>query len=541
LEQTVVFVFASLIVAVIAFTIVLHYAIPRETVVPETYPVDLQISQTLACTNYNTIHSNDYDYSIPTSRLIYLTLFAKSYAREYMYIDKIVPNTQPNKPLSLSITLPPEGYILQTLQTPWSIGGQITTTVYPGDIVNLGFILQITPGTIYSSGAPINYISQITSGSYNFPFTGGSRTTLDISGQEISARIRTPGSAGVVITNINQSKVLILADYMVGNYYYQDDVPFFIDVYNAPSQQVGFFREPSSVGTIYGTRLNTVSTTNNGYQAAAFWYDGSYGNLYLDNSMTPVLRTPQISVSGGKVIVGVARQSSATNIPSDYYVSSYVNYVGVFKDKTITVTGLMSGDTVVLSAGGVTQMFTANGNQISIDLLSIFTPSQILSAVMSGGIQLTIISSQSQSLSFLPTSARVHISTAVHDMWIDVNIPVNVNCNSSLFVHSQSGTQYITTLYTSDYKVWNITFSGNSLGIYPGVLITVMNGTVKVYSATTGTYTYAAPNQNCAVKIDLSPIGYAGVQICSQLSTIPYVYYIQITGTMYYIALSYGK
>jgi len=531
----------SLVLALLAFAVVLPLAMPREPEVPETYPVEVEAVQTLLCTGYRDVKIGDYQYRIPSSYAVDFTIYAKSHTRKTVTIVKFVPDTMPDASLLMLFTLSPYEHAVRTFRAPWGSAGSYTAMVFPGDTVRVTQTrLEIERGTIYSSRAPISYESQLPI-AFNCPFTGVAESRLNVAGEEVWALIRNPGCAGVILRELSQPKFLILADYMVKDYYDASiDVPFFLLVREGANAQVGFFRKPAEVGVIYGTHKSKTGTGNSGYQAAAFWYDGSRGELYLDNSGSLVLRTGAVSIRGGDVILGVAREGSARG--EVQILSSYVRYVGVFKDKDLKITGLVPGDKVVLQAGGTTRMYTAVGDTLVVDLLYAFTPRELVDAARSGGIRLTINPSEGRPLLMMPASGKVLVRSDVHEMWIAVDVPVRVECAPSLTVHSKSGRVYAAVITTSDYRSWRVEFNGENLGTYQKAVVTVVNGTVKIYTSYyRDPYVYTAPQDGYTIKINTAPPDYVGVMVGAMMLAIPHVQKIEVEGALYHLELSHGK
>jgi hypothetical protein len=730
LNQTTLFVVGSIVIAVFVLALALPFILPRENRVPETYPAEIEIGQSIVCTSYSTMKTKYYDYSVPSAYTLYVSIYAKSYTRDILQIDKIIPYKQPNNTLNLNILLKPGEVYMDKLKAPWGPVTQLSTYAYPGDVIqikNMEFV--VAPGTVYSSTAPVQNQGQVPS-SFKCPFSGNTKYKLNMDGEKISATIKNPGCAGVVLTNVPYlSKYLLVSDYKVGDYYYEDkDVPFFLSLYQRQNSKAGIYRKAGSVGVLYNTHTSEVSTSNDDYQAGILWVDGSHANLYIDKSKNPVIANKYTSAHSGMLVLGLAREKPAKTSPiikicayersgsyhcisydpgtlkykivkngkiikqgkvpvlsygdeiSDalrnngiiiyynphpgsshvamlryrgspikfymqplsgakvdtivawedlvgtyppgdsridgngdewihvtyfengtwriagyiasgeykhvfymndqqifvkdygkgwsnkvngiyeeypasffpqyyYYpfetapLSSYVRYVGLFKDKTITIKGLMKDDRVIIKAGDTVKTYVASGDTMVIDLLSEFTPRELVDALENGGILVTVVPSIQHLLYFIPTDAKAHIKTKMHDMWVDVYMPVKTECDSRLFVHSvmsPNSPTYTTVLTTDDYKMWSVTFNGQKLGTYPKVDVIISRGSVKIYSKY-GVYTYTAPTQVSAIKITTAPINYIGVQIGSQLVPIPYVYKIVITGKLYQLSFSFGK
>lgn len=730
MNQTALFVVGSIIL--IAFTIIVAvpYISPKQPGVPVSYPADIEASQTVKCIHYSHVVARDYEYYIPDEYKLYVTIYGKSYSKTPIYIDKMIPFKEENKTLQISTVVRPQDTIIKTFQAPWGPVTKLTGRVSPGDVVEVkGMNLKLESiGTIYSSIAPLRNDGQVGN-DFECPFNGSKHYNLTIDGEKISSKIREPGCAGIILSHLPYlGKYLVLADYKPGEYYYNNsDIQFFLQVYKSPSDRIGVYRYPAKTGLLYGEANQTITTKDTDYQALALWYDGSMGDLYLNNNNTAVMRTGTINVRTGDLVLGVAREKFAHTAPEikicayyneysnkhhcitfdpqlltykitkdgnviksgqlpvltdgddiqdvlrnngifvyfnphpgsshlaeftykgkvrkwympnlgdadmdmiivwedlvgyyspgdsgidgdgdewihvtyfhngtwriagylakgafehDFYIanhliftkdfndnwnnkingihyeytanffpvyynypfheaplSSYVRYVGLFTDRTLTIKGLAGGDKVILSAGGVMDTYVASNSTLTIDLLYDFTPQQLVTAMEEGGILLTIIPSAEHLLNFIPTHAKVHIYDELHDMWIDVYMPVKTECNSTLLVKS-TGMDYTTIIDSSDYEIWRITFNDRTLGAYPKVDVTVLNGKVTILSKY-GVYTYKAPsNDGSTVKITTVPPNYIGVMVGMKMTPIPYVYKIIIKGTLYGMIFGYGK
>lgn len=730
--ETEVFIVASIIIVAFVLFIALPYIVPRRPNVPVSYPVKIEGSQIVKCVAYTTVSTKDYNYVLPKTFNLSLSLYAKSFSTHPLQIEKIIPYGEPNNVLSLFVSLRPGELYMNNFQPPWGPLSKLTTLVFPGDVVYLkGMQIKINPGTIYSSSAPISYIEQVPS-SFNCPFNGNNKYTLEINGEEINSTIKTPGCAGVILKNISYANTyLLLSDYKIGSYYYKKyDIPFFLMMYNSKINKVGFYRKAYNIGILYNTQTKQTNINDSNYQAVALYYNGKSETLYLDNSTSPVLIGGSTNTKSGYLVMGVAREKpaniaplikicavpgstpthctifnpgnmtfeliksngqviekghvpvvhsdewisnylrkysivvyynpnpgssdlvtlrgnkvsgtsdtikvymqplkgaekdmiiiwedlvgtyppgssridgngdewihvtyfkngtwrvasyisrggyehqfyinnhliftkphgaywknevngifyeyKASFFPKYYYypfhtapLSSFVKYVGMFKDGNITIKGLVSGDHVIISAGGVTKTYLVNSSQLTINLLSVFTPIELIDAIESGGIGLTIVPTSKQILNLIPTNANVLVKSKNANMWVDMYMPVKILCNLDIEVHSYNKT-YTTILNSTDYTVWNLIFNGKNMGTYPKVDVHIYNGTITAYSKY-GVYVYRAPDQDASIYLTTAPIDYIGLEIGTSLIAIPYTYKIVITGTAYYITFSYGK
>lgn len=729
MNSTTLLIVGSIIITIFTIIVAVPYIIPKEGNVPVSYPADIEASQTVKCVHYAHVSTKDYEYYIPTEYKLYVTIYGKSYSKNPIYIDKIIPYKEENKTLQISATLRPLDTLIETFQAPWGPVTKLSGRVAPGDVVEVkGMQLKLDSiGTVYSSNAPLRNDGQVPE-SFTCPFNGTNHYNLTIDGEKISAKIREPGCAGVILSHLPYlGRYLVLADFKPGEYYYKnEDVQFFLQVYKSAEDRIGVYRFPEKTGLLYGDTNQSITTKDTNYQAVALWYDGSIGDLFLNNNNTIAIRSGTVDAKTGDLVLGVAREKFAHTAPEikicayyneysnnhhcitfdpqlltykitkngkviksgdlpvlhdgddiqdvlrnngifvyfnphpgsahlakftyegrirkwympdlgkaemdmiivwedlvgyynpgsssidgdgdewihvtyftngtwriagylakgafehDFYIanhliftkdfsdswnnkingvhyeyvsnffpvyynypfhqaplSSYVRYVGLFTDRTLTIKGLASGDRVILNAGGVMDAYVAANSTLTVDLLYDFTPRQLATAMEEGGILVTIIPSPQHLLNFIPTNAKVHIHDKSHDMWVDVYMPVKTLCNSTILVKS-TGTDYTTILDSSDYEIWRITFDGKPLGFYPKVDVTVIKGKVVIFSRY-GVYSYNAPVQGATVKITTTPPNYVGVLVGAKMTPIPYVYKIIIKGTTYGMVFGFGK
>jgi len=178
-------------------------------------------------------------------------------------------------------------------------------------------------------------------------------------------------------------------------------------------------------------------------------------------------------------------------------ISSSVNYIGVFKDRSITINGLYPGDKVILSTPtGRSIQVDADGTTVTIDLLSNFGAYDLISAVLNGGISVSVQPSPSRIFTILPNKAYVHVVSKTSDTWVEIPITLAVSSSCSLkFGSTNSVNQliiermndtYKLTLYTPDFP------NGLSLGIYPKVIVSDMRGfTMTIYYTDGSSITYS--------------------------------------------------
>ena len=153
-------------------------------------------------------------------------------------------------------------------------------------------------------------------------------------------------------------------------------------------------------------------------------------------------------------------------------VSSDVYYQGIFKGRTVTITGLYPGDRVMLATPNKVYTISAESTTVTVDLLSTFGPKELIEALKHGGVILIVQPSAEHILSLLPSRALVHVEGKTINDWLDVPLLIKPECTLEAGFTS-SGTISITRA-GEVYKVYaKIPGFSNLLylGTYPKVKI----------------------------------------------------------------------
>jgi len=176
-------------------------------------------------------------------------------------------------------------------------------------------------------------------------------------------------------------------------------------------------------------------------------------------------------------------------------LSSEVPYIGIFKDRTITVKGLYPGDKLILSIPtGKVVTIEAESDVVIVDLLQYFGPYDLVNALKIGGILLTIQPSLQRIISLIPSKAYVHVVSRTADTWIEVPVLIRPSISCVLTYGLTTPGTLIVERKGELYKLTMLPQSSTShpIGVFPRVeislqtwwnfkiTITYMDGSMKV-------------------------------------------------------------
>jgi len=155
-------------------------------------------------------------------------------------------------------------------------------------------------------------------------------------------------------------------------------------------------------------------------------------------------------------------------------LSSEVPYIGMFKDRTITVKGLYPGDKLVLSVPtGKIVTIEAESTVVAVDLLQYFGPYDLVSALKAGGIFLAIQPSPTRIISLIPSKAYVHVVSKTVDMWIEVPVLLRPSSSCVLPYGLRTSGTLVVERKGEVYKLTMIPqgLTSQNLGVFPKVEI----------------------------------------------------------------------
>jgi len=181
--------------------------------------------------------------------------------------------------------------------------------------------------------------------------------------------------------------------------------------------------------------------------------------------------------TGGKVfILGVNASdlgSALLNIVENItlppaVIETRLDYLGIFKSSTITITGLYPEDRIIIVAPNKTTSIVASGSVIDINLINYLSPTEIVTALLSNSLYVAIHPSTEHLLSLLPDRALVHVRSENVDKWIEVPLYVHFACsvlhgavNGDVRVISNDGT-------------FTVYVNGMNVGTYPALEIAAL-------------------------------------------------------------------
>ena len=109
-------------------------------------------------------------------------------------------------------------------------------------------------------------------------------------------------------------------------------------------------------------------------------------------------------------------------------VSTKVDYQGVFKGRTVTISGLYPGDRIVLSTPDKVRIVNVTSEKVTIDLLSMFGPEELIKALEQGGVVLAVQPTIEHIISLIPSKALVHVYGTNIDEWERVDVMLKPHC-----------------------------------------------------------------------------------------------------------------
>jgi len=211
-----------------------------------------------------------------------------------------------------------------------------------------------------------------------------------------------------------------------------------------------------------------------------------------------------------------------------------VDYLGVFKSPLLRVEGLYPGDIVYIYHAGGVKTVAAESAVLAVNVVEEFGLEAVVETLATaGGFTVMVVPTVERVIAMLPSSVAVHAVGAEHDMWVVVDSPVILDCQHGVEVDSEEPMELVAE--TREGLVWLVEFNGALLGSYPGVAITVAEGTVTLYTPS-GAQALEAP-----VRLTLTPPGYVGVAGRGGYWTVESVYKVVVVGTEYRVLLKAGK
>ena len=175
-------------------------------------------------------------------------------------------------------------------------------------------------------------------------------------------------------------------------------------------------------------------------------------------------------------------------------ISSDLNYLGIFSDPSVRISGLYPGDTIILSTPNDIKSITANNTEITINLLELFGAKELIRAMENGGVLLAVKPSPTHILSLLPSSALVHVTGENIDKWVRVHVMLEPNCTIGL---ETIGIGTLTIEREGDVYRVSAVLGGNNIdfGVFPKVYVKdVTSFTITIYYMD-GTTLTITPNQ----------------------------------------------
>ena len=115
-------------------------------------------------------------------------------------------------------------------------------------------------------------------------------------------------------------------------------------------------------------------------------------------------------------------------------LASEFQFLGVYAGRTVTVTGLYPGDILLVAAPSRAYTFTVDAASMELDLLSLFTPRELVEAMMLwGGVRVTLLPSPEKVLSRIPENVLVEVRSLEGGVWqVPVELVKRVECRLPL-------------------------------------------------------------------------------------------------------------
>lgn len=166
-------------------------------------------------------------------------------------------------------------------------------------------------------------------------------------------------------------------------------------------------------------------------------------------------------------------------------LTTKLDYVGVYANDTLNITGLQPGDTILLTAAGKSVAVNVTSPRVLIHLLDYFTPEELVEAITKeGGIGVAIQESESHIIEQVPTKVLVHVATDSYDYWEEVYSPIVTRCNASVATTEFLDSPVTLRLWTPDWAYWYVQVEDIQVGTYLSGLLRLMNGTARILTLT---------------------------------------------------------
>lgn len=222
-----------------------------------------------------------------------------------------------------------------------------------------------------------------------------------------------------------------------------------------------------------------------------------------------------------------------------YRVSSRMG-LGIYRSPYITIHNLYPGDQIILVANGKRVVLTANATTEKINLLKYYTAEDLVKAILSGGIYLTIVPSPEHITTLIPVLAKIRVKGEHYDYWETIKLNVYLTCKPTFTVDSQTGRSYNTYIENRG-DAYYVTTDELTLGNYYAVYITVYNGNVTVTLNDGQTISINVDEASAPLRLVIINEEYIGVIQGGLISKISDWSKVTISGVKYEVTLSVAK
>ena len=491
---------------------------------PNSIPGVVKAAQVVECSHYATYQTSDYMLLVPDSYTDTLTLTAYSPLAPLQVLEvkpDVAGSSLVSQVFKPNIKVP--GGVTARWSTRLASIGALSLNVMPGDrILVASATPRIDSGVIFISKSGI-----LPTAIGQCPFNGLPIQQPYVNGQVFGVAGKGAACAPGVIATTMSDKVMVVAYVAPVSYTCPRDIPAFLSLEDPNGESV----------TVAYTATNKIQVYSDGSVVATYpsthyivmWRDASTVRVKVGSNTFTLNKQLATPVS---VVAGAAKKCGLAGTASGLY-----DFIGVFRDHNIYITGLMPNDKVVVIAGAWSKTITAQGPIEVIDTLDIPTVDLVL-ALSTGGIRIIILPTRQHLQQLLPTGFWVKVKSEGAEGWYYVTAPLIMRCMEQLVVYSKTRT-YTTTIYGNSFEIWSVKFNGKTLGVFPKVVVFVTDGTVTLtgkYGVVTLTASRDAP-----VAIDTGPGTYVVVRKGPMIRRVDYVSTITIVGKSYDVIAYLGR